>query len=72
MSTADQPPPGRRDPENRPARPTRTPKQMRALIVGTVVGGIVLVVAFMLIVSQCAPGADGQIDGAGQVTVSAM
>ena len=72
MSTADQPPPGRRDPENRPARPTRSPNQTRALIVGTVVGGIVLVVAFMLIVSQCGTGADGQIYGAGQVAVSAV
>jgi hypothetical protein len=39
---------------------------MRALIVGTIVGGIVLVVAFMLIVSQCGTGADGEIYGAGQ------
>jgi hypothetical protein len=72
MSTADQPPPAPRDPEHRPAGSRRSPKQMRALIVGTVVGGIVLVVAFMLIVSQCGTGADGEIYGAGQVGVSAV
>jgi hypothetical protein len=70
MSTADEPPPPRRDPEDRPVRPTRSPKQMRTLIVGTIVGGIVLVVAFMLIVSQCGTGADGEIYGAGLVAVS--
>jgi hypothetical protein len=72
MSTADEPPPARRDAENRPGRPTRSPKQMRALIVGTILGGIVLVVAFMLIVSQCGTGADGEIYGAGLVAVSGV
>ncbi|TFV87721.1 hypothetical protein E4P40_11165 [Blastococcus sp. CT_GayMR20] len=72
MSTADEPRPPRPDPADRPARPTRSPKQMRALIVGTIVGGIVLVFAFMLIVSQCGTGADGEIYGAGQAAVSAV
>jgi hypothetical protein len=72
MSTADEPPPARRDPDDRPVRPTRSPKQMRTLIVGTIVGGIVLVVAFMLLVSQCGTGADGEIYGAGLVAVSAV
>jgi len=72
MSTADKPPPARRDPENRPVRPTRSPRQMRALLVGVLVGGIVLVVAFMLLVSQCGTSEAGGIYGAGPVAVSAV
>jgi hypothetical protein len=51
---------------------------MRALIIGVLVGGVVLVVGFMLLVSQCASGDDGQADGSGpapaaqSVVLSAM
>jgi hypothetical protein len=45
---------------------------VRTLIIGTVVGGIVLVVSFMLLVSQCGTGDAGEIYGSGQVAVSAM
>jgi hypothetical protein len=65
MSTADEPPTGREGPENRPGRPTRSVKQTRALLIGVLVGGIVLVVAFMLLVSQCGTGNDGGIYGSG-------
>ena len=52
-------PPGRDDPAGPPERPTLSRGRGRALIVGTIVGAAVLVIAFMLLVSQCGAGDDG-------------
>ena len=62
MSTAD-------DPE-RP--PSPDPKRSRRLIVGVVLGAVVVVIAFMLLVSQCGTGNDSEIYGAGVVPPSAV
>jgi hypothetical protein len=80
MSTAEDPerpppdrPPPYRAPSDRP--PTgpggAAPRRNRLLIAGVVLGAVVLVIAFMLLVSQCGTGDDSEIYGATSVAGTA-
>jgi hypothetical protein len=51
--------PGRDEPARPPERPTLSGRRSRALIVGTVLGVALFVIAFMLLVSRCGTGDDG-------------
>jgi hypothetical protein len=61
MSTAD-------DPEG---PPSADPKRSRRLIVGVALGAVVVVIAFMVLVSQCGTDNGSEIYGAGVVPPSA-
>lgn len=55
--------PGRDEPGRPPERPILSGRRSRALIVGTVLGVAVFLIAFMLLVSQCGTGDDSEIYG---------
>jgi hypothetical protein len=63
MSTADDP--GR---PPRSDRPSIDPKRTRLLIAAVVLGAVVLVIAFMVLVSQCGAENDSEIVGAMHVS----
>jgi hypothetical protein len=65
MSTADDP---ERPPSAGPPRPN--PKRTRLLIAGVALAAVVLVITFMLLVSQCATDGDSEIYGSGGVAPS--
>jgi hypothetical protein len=62
MSTAE-------DPE-RPPSPERTGARSRVAIAAAVLGAVVLVIAFMVLVSQCGSSDDTEITGARAVPAS--
>ncbi|SNR30839.1 hypothetical protein [Blastococcus mobilis] len=64
MSTAD-------DPDRSPSADRTGRKRGRLLIAGAVLGAVVLVLGFMLLVSQCGTGGDSEIYGRGAVPSSA-
>ena len=51
--------PGRDDPDGESERSTLSRGRSRALIVGTVLGVALFLIAFMLVVSRCGTGDDG-------------
>jgi len=69
MTTADEPTPDQREPGPPPGEPARSGKRIRTLLIGVVVGGVLFVIAFMLLVSQCGTDDSGGIYGAGPATV---